>query len=62
MKNSETRNTSTAISEAEYLAAKKAQYTAEDRDAKERPERWPSVVCVTSPVTGEKVTVYTSVE
>ena len=62
MKTSEPRNTSTTISEAEYLAAKRAQYAAESRDAKKRPDKWPSVVGVTNPETGERVHVYTSVE
>lgn len=60
---SEPRNTTTtAISEAEYLAAKRMQYAAEERDAKETPKRWPSVVSVTNPENGKKVSVYTNVE
>lgn len=61
MKTSENKNTST-IPTPDYYAAKRAQYAAEARDAKERPEKWPTVVSVTSSVTGEKVQVYTNVE
>lgn len=62
MTTSEPRNTTTPISEAEYLAAKKAQYAAEERDARETPKRWPSVLNVTDPKNGKKVTVYTNVD
>lgn len=62
MNTSETKNTSTVIPNPEYYAAKKVQYAAEERDAKQPHERWPSVVTVTDPADGKKRTVYTNVE
>ena len=62
MLNNETKTQSTAIPNPEYYAAKRVQYAAEERDAKEKPERWPSVVTVTDPADGKKRQVYTSVE
>lgn len=62
MTTSENQNTSTAIPNPEYYAAKKAQYAAEERDAKQPHERWPSVITVTDPADGKKKTVYTNVD
>lgn len=62
MTTSENKNTSTAIPNPEYYAAKKVQYAAEERDAKETPARWPSVVTVTDPADGKKRAVYTNVD
>lgn len=61
MTNSEKKNTS-VVPNPEYYAAKKAQYAAEERDAKEPRERWPLVVTITDPEDGKKRNVYTSVD
>lgn len=61
MANSEKKNTS-VVPNQEYYAAKKAQYVAEVRDAKEPRERWPLVVTITDPEDGNKRNVYTNVE